>query len=271
MRFQTCKHELVFFKAILSDEVILKRYIDSILKEDVGFVKVLNSRMIVNNIRLKSKTLDALIETKKYLINIEINTNFSKEYKERNLKYLSTIMTNVDRKRKAYSNSKNVIQINLNFQNKSNSGDVIELKNKKNKIYSEKIKIINYNIEYYKKICYNQVNKDELTYLLGILDMNSDELDDMVRERRDLKVIADMIKDINDEKELFEYMDPLEEKKIWENTFKEIGERRGEKRGEKKGRKAGIIETAKNMLKDSLPVEQISKYTGLTKKQIMML
>ena len=259
MRFQTCKHELVFFKAILSDEVILKRYIDSILKEDVGFVKVLNSRMIVNNIRLKSKTLDALIETKKYLINIEINTNFSREYKERNLKYLSTIMTNVDRKRKAYSNSKNVIQINLNFQNKSNSGDVIELKNKKNKVYSEKIKIINYNIEYYKKICYNQVNKDELTYLLGILDMDSDELDNIVRERRNLIVLADMIKDINDEKRLFEFMDPLEEKKKWERTFEELGE------------KKGILKTAKNMLKDSLPVDQISKYTGLSKKQIMML
>ena len=76
-----------------------------------------------------------------------------------------------------------------------------------------------------------------------------------------------MIKDINDEKRLFEFMDPLEEKKKWERTFEELGE----KRGEKKGRKAGIIETAKNMLKDSLPVEQISKYTGLSKKQIMML
>ena len=101
--------------------------------------------------------------------------------------------------------------------------------------------------------------------------MDSDELDNIVKERRDLKVLADMIKDINDEKRLFEFMDPLEEKKKWERTFEEIGEKRGEKRGEKKGRKAGIIETAKNMLKDSLPVEQISKYTGLSKKQIMML
>ena len=80
-------------------------------------------------------------------------------------------------------------------------------------------------------------------------------------------MIADMIKDINDEKELFEYMDPLEEKKIWENTFKEIGEKRGEKRGEKKG----ILKTAKEMLKDSLPLEQISKYTGLAIKEIINL
>ena len=72
--------------------------------------------------------------------------------------------------------------------------------------------------------------------------MDSDELDNIVKERRDLKVLADMIKDINDEKRLFEYMDPLEEKKKWERTFEEIGE----KRGEKKGRKAGIIEGKKS-------------------------
>ena len=263
MKFQTCKYENVFFKVIISNEEILKRYLECMLKKDVGKISVLNSRMILNNIRLKSKTLDALIETEENIINIEINTNFSKEYKERNIKYLSTIMTNVDKKRKTYSNTKDVIQINLNFQNKSNSGDMIQLKNKKNKVYSEKIKIINYNIEYYKKICYNQVNKDELTYLLGILDMNSEELDKIVKERGDLKMIADMIKDINDEKELFEYMDPLEEKKIWENTFEEIGE--------KKGRKAGILETAKKMLKLGLNNEIISKATGLSIKQIMML
>ena len=101
--------------------------------------------------------------------------------------------------------------------------------------------------------------------------MDSDELDNIVKERRELKLLADMIKDINDEKRLFEYMDPLEEKKKWERTFEEIGEKRGEKRGEKKGRKAGIIETAKNMLQMGLNNEIISKATGLSIKQIMML
>ena len=134
-------------------------------------------------------------------------------------------------------NIKKVIQVNLNFPNKKTSGNVYQIIGQDSKIYSEKIKIINYNIEYYKELCYNQVNKDELTYLLGILDMDSDELDNIVKERRDLKVLADMIKDINDEKRLFEYMDPLEEKKKWERTFEEIGE------------KKGISKTAKKMLK----------------------
>ena len=49
--------------------------------------------------------------------------------------------------------------------------------------------------------------------------MDSDELDNIVKERRDLKVLADMIKDINDEKRLFEFMDPLEEKKEMGKNF----------------------------------------------------
>ena len=263
MRFHTCKYEKVFYYVILSNKDILKMYVENLIGKKVTYVNILNSKLIVSNIELKLKTVDILLEAGVSIVNIEINTKFSKLEKERNLKYLCTILSNIEKVRGSYITSKKVIQVNLNFPNKKTSGNVYQIIGQDSKIYSEKIKIINYNIEYYKKICYNQVNKDELTYLLGILDMNSDELDDMVRERRDLKMIADMIKDINDEKELFEYMDPLEEKKIWENTFKEIGEKRGEKKG--------ILKTAKNMLKDSLPVEQISKYTGLSKKQIMML
>ena len=263
MKFRTCKYEKVFYYVILSNKDILKRYVENLIGEKVTYVNILNSKLIVSNIELKSKTVDILLEVDDSIVNIEINTKFSKLEKERNLKYLFTVLSNIKKIKDSYITSKKVIQVNLNFPNKKTSGNIIELKKNDNKIYSEKIKIINYNIEYYKELCYNQVNKHELTYLLGILDMDSDELDNIVKERRDLKLLADMIKDINDEKRLFEFMDPLEEKKKWERTYEELGEKRGEKKG--------ILKTAKNMLKDSLPVEQISKYTGLTKKQIMML
>ena len=275
MKFRTCKYEKVFYYVILSNKDILKRYVENLIGEKVTYVNILNSKLIVSNIELKSKTVDILLETDDSIVNIEINTKFSKLEKERNLKYLFTVLSNIEKIKDSYITSKKVIQVNLNFPNKKMSGNIIELKKNDNKIYSEKIKIINYNIEYYKELCYNQVNKDELTYLLGILDMDSDELDNIVKERRDLKVLADMIKDINDEKRLFEFMDPLEEKKKWERTFEEIGEKRGEKKGRKagiiEGKKSGIMETAKKMLKKKIDIKLISEITGLSDKQIMML
>lgn len=275
MKFRTCKYEKVFYYVILSNKDILKRYVENLIGEKVTYVNILNSKLIVSNIELKSKTVDILLETDDSIVNIEINTKFSKLEKERNLKYLCTILSNIEKIKDSYITSKKVIQVNLNFPNKKTSGNVYQIIGQDSKIYSEKIKIINYNIEYYKELCYNQVNKDELTYLLGILDMDSDELDNIVKERRDLKVLADMIKDINDEKRLFEFMDPLEEKKKWERTFEEIGEKRGEKKGRKagiiEGKKSGIMETAKKMLKKKIDIKLISEITGLSDKQIMML
>ena len=50
-----------------------------------------------------------------------------------------------------------------------------------------------------------------------------------------------------------------------------IGEEKGIKIGEEKGREEKAKETAKRMLDDGLPIETISKYTGLTEQEIEKL
>ena len=45
----------------------------------------------------------------------------------------------------------------------------------------------------------------------------------------------------------------------------------GEKRGRVEGMAAGKIETARNMLKDGLSVDLITKYTGISAQQISEL
>jgi predicted transposase/invertase (TIGR01784 family) len=42
----------------------------------------------------------------------------------------------------------------------------------------------------------------------------------------------------------------------------------GKKEGKKEGIKEGIFKTARNMLKDSVPIETIKKYTGLGNEDI---
>jgi len=56
-------------------------------------------------------------------------------------------------------------------------------------------------------------------------------------------------------------------RKIDEDKAREEGIKIGESTGEKRGK----IETAKRMLEDGLPIETISKYTGLTGNEIKKL
>jgi DNA repair protein RadC len=64
----------------------------------------------------------------------------------------------------------------------------------------------------------------------------------------------------------------------WVPTFVEIdrikkealklGEKKGRKEGRKEGKKEGIIKVAKKMKKDGVDLDQIKKFTGLSKKDI---
>ena len=78
MNFKTCKYEKVFYYVILSNKDILKRYVENLIGEKVTYVNILNSKLIVSNIELKSKTVDILLETDDSIVNIEINTKFSR-------------------------------------------------------------------------------------------------------------------------------------------------------------------------------------------------
>ena len=45
----------------------------------------------------------------------------------------------------------------------------------------------------------------------------------------------------------------------------------GEKRGERRGRTQAMLQTARNMKADGMPISAIMKYTGLTAEQIAEL
>ena len=55
------------------------------------------------------------------------------------------------------------------------------------------------------------------------------------------------------------------------NTSFEEGEQIGIEKGKVEGKIEGKIETACNMLKDEMPIELISKYTGMTVEEISNL
>ena len=100
----------------------------------------------------------------------------------------------------------------------------------------------------------NQLNKEELEEIFK-MKRSIEEIDEIVKA-----VLED--KDVNDElnRRIYNQYDKL--------AALQYAEEKGEKRGEEKGERKKAIQLAKLMLKDGKDIEEIQKYTGLTKEEL---
>ena len=90
-----------------------------------------------------------------------------------------------------------------------------------------------------------------------------------------MKNIKDEVNRVNDENYFANFISVEEDERKIRNTYYangvEEGEARGEKRGEKRGKEKALLETAKNLLKYGMPINDIVKNTGLSKQKIKSL
>ena len=77
----------------------------------------------------------------------------------------------------------------------------------------------------------------------------------------------DEVKRVNEDPEFREFISAEEDNRKIENSIKKELREDGIKEGQKEEK----IEIAKNMLNDGVPIESISKYTGLTEDEVNIL
>ena len=99
-----------------------------------------------------------------------------------------------------------------------------------------------------------------------MLDLDLEELDELSKISKDRRVNKYMneVKRVNEDPEFREFISAEEDNRKIENSIKK--ELRED--GIKEGQRERNIEIAKNMLNDGVPIESISKYTGLIEKEI---
>jgi len=94
-----------------------------------------------------------------------------------------------------------------------------------------------------------------------------------------MKKIKDEVNRVNDENYFANFISVEEDERKIRNTYyangveegEARGEKRGEIRGEKRGKEKALLETAKNLLKYGMPINDIVKNTGLSKQKIKSL
>ena len=135
------------------------------------------------------------------------------------------------------------------------------------------IKIINIYLPNIRKKYYN---KEELDKVMLVL--NEEDNNNLSKLYKGERVMEDYVKDakrasINDD--IVGLYDKELHEELLRNTELYNAEQKGLNKGLKEGKENGIrenkIETAKNMLKESISIDIISKVTGLTKEEIEKL
>ena len=142
-QFFTAKYDIVFKNVIMKEPRILKRMLEEILNEKIDELTILNNDLLSENIDCKGKIVDALIKIKDKYINIEVNSTLKKYTHDRNLLYVSNILSQNSKKGKNYNVISKVIQINLTWGiNKNRPFDICKLRNKRGELFSDKMVII---------------------------------------------------------------------------------------------------------------------------------
>ena len=126
-------------------------------------------------------------------------------------------------------------------------------------------------MDYYDKI-WDSKNKEEIKknqYMI-MLDLDKKELENMPKDKIVDKYITN-VTIVNDDPEFQKYMSEEEDKKKIQNSLLSEAKEEGIEQGYTSGINDGIKQTAKNMLKRNMSIEDISEITGLSIEEIKKL
>ena len=266
------------FKAIFTpkkNRYLLKEFLKRSLKEvtslNLDNLTILSSEVAKNNIMVKGKTLDILAETNGEVLNIELNNSYYLSLHRRNASYIFSKYSEEVKVSETYDKMKTFIQINFTkgLNKEYPALEIYTLKGEKtDKKYIDNLIILEFNLDKIKEDCYN--GNKEFNFVAA-LDLEEKELDDICEGDEYMELFEKEVKRLNKDQKFTEFMTAEEEADKLEKTLISEARTEGEQIGLKKGEIKKQYEIAKNMLKNKMVPEVISKLTGLSIDQVMEL
>lgn len=250
--------------ADVNDLEPLKYLIEKILDVKISEIEIMSPEIIENSYRQKRTYLDLLVRINDgSKISIEVNTNPKSYVIDRNLFFLFGVMGSSLDKGLNYTELHKHIQINLSTNIKQEELIMhYRLMDKETEdLLTDKLEIINIDIEKYADTWYNENNPDELSKLMGLIGLKDmSKLKYFKGEKGIIKKIIDKADKFRNDKEVLEIYDY--------EKMRDEREEMASKTAFKEGLQEGINTVVTNMLKENINIDLISKMTGLTTKEI---
>ena len=277
--FYTCKNDRAFKEVFLNPNNgdLLKALLEFILKIKIDELEIKKTELLSGNVNIKDKRIDAIVHTGNKKIEIEINSQNKDYLHTRSTAYICNIYQSNASVGDTYNENTDIIQVNLTWGLGRNNDEmkIYKIMNEKGELYVKNFIIYEINMDYYDKIWYSK-NEEEIKknqYMI-MLDLDKKELENMPKDKIVDKYITN-VTIVNDDPEFQKYMSEEEDKKKIQNSLlseaKEEGISQGISQGYTSGINDGIKKTAKNLLSMNMPIEDISKATGLSIEEINKL
>ena len=277
--FYTCRNDRAFKEVFLKPDNsdLLKALLEFILKIKIDKLEIKKTELLSGNVNIKDKRVDAIVHTGNKKIEIEINSQNKDYLHTRSTAYICNIYQSNASVGDTYNEDTDIIQVNLTWGLGRNNDEmkIYKIMNEKGELYVKNFIIYEINMDYYDKIWYSK-NEEEIKknqYMI-MLDLDKKELKNMPKDKIVDKYITN-VTIVNDDPEFQKYMSEEEDKKKIQNSLlseaKEEGISQGISQGYTSGINDGIKQTAKNLLSMNMPIEDISKATGLSIEEINKL
>ncbi len=270
---QFLMHDSIF-KAIVVNEKdtrLLDYILSDILEEKVHVFKFVPTELKIRRKSERIKVTDLIVESDsgKHIL-VELNSNFSKSTKVRNLSYYASYYSQIIEKSKKYDEDLETVLINLNNDSEVELAKKTYLIkcNEDGSIYTNTFKIININLVKYKKLCYDECIKGNKEHIhLVMLNANMEEMKELGKKDKVVKEYEKRMLTLTKDGVVLNHLSYEEEQEKLRRS--EISEARDE--GITKGIAEEKDNIAINMLKDNMPIDVIIKYTSLTENELEKL
>ena len=268
------------FKAIMLDpenrdylkEII--HYVTGISLNELENIRVENIEHIINHRKNKKMQSDIIVSVGNRILNIEMNKNYYPGVFNKNSAYLQKIGASLYVTNKNYLDTKQIIQINFdNFSYFKENQEIYKFLYKEetsNIILPENTIKYHVDLAYIYDKCYNKpvenLSKFERCCLL-LMAETKEFASKIAGNDRIMKKVYEKLESLNSDEQIIGLYDAEKEAE----RIKETQLLGAERKGMEKGIKQRNIEIAKNMLKNSVDILDIAKYTELTVEEIESL
>lgn len=268
-KFYTLKYDQTFKAVFLSDLKLLERLLEEILEMKVEVIQILPTELNVRSATERVKRLDLLVKAKDKYLNIEINTSYTLATKVRNLNYFTDFYSSRTKSGNEYDLTTEYIHISLNYGMSKKLPEKYEYKltDLKHQVtFIENFKIIEVNVDKYKDIWYDKdeirLKEKPMLVLIGLDELEMNEYNKYTKDKQ-IKEVVDKVKDLNEDEVFIAKISAEEDAIMLHNTEMKLAR--------DEGKEEGKIETAKALLMEKVPIDIITKSTGLTINQVKSL